>query len=90
MLHSWELVFAVVIVSVPTARLRLFARLRQRFTRWRLGHRSTPLVGIAVRLGLFPSAKSFGSGKPSGREVNIRESYRSLPNDEKLFPDVLH
>jgi len=33
---------------------------------------------------------SFGLAKPSGREVDIRESYRSLPNDEKLFPDMFH
>jgi hypothetical protein len=33
MLHSGELIFPVVIVNVPTARLRLFARLRRRFDR---------------------------------------------------------
>src|SRR5215469_12812995 len=34
--HNGELIFAVAIVNVPTARLRLFAR--QRFARWGLGH----------------------------------------------------
>jgi hypothetical protein len=31
MLHSGEFIFAVVIVGIPSARLRLFAPLRRRF-----------------------------------------------------------
>jgi hypothetical protein len=56
-LHGGKLIFAVVIVNVPMARLRLFPRLRRRFACWRLRHRSTPLVRIAIWLGLFPLAK---------------------------------
>ena len=38
MLRNGELIFAVAIVNVPMTRLRLFARMWQRFARWRLGH----------------------------------------------------
>jgi len=47
--RNGELIFAVAIVNVPMARLRLFAPLQR--------HRSTPFVEIAVRLGLFLLAK---------------------------------
>jgi hypothetical protein len=56
MLHSEELIFALAIVNVPMARLRLFAPLLRRYACWRLGHRSTirSVVVIAVWLRLFP------------------------------------
>jgi hypothetical protein len=38
--RNGELIFAVAIVDVPMARLRLFAPLRRRFACWRPGHRS--------------------------------------------------
>ena len=55
--RNGELIFAVAIVNVPMARLRLLAPLQRRSACWRLGHRSTPFVEIAVRLGLFLLAK---------------------------------
>ena len=49
-----ELIFAVAIVNVPMARLRLFAPLRRRFAWWRLGHLSTiPSIGSDCGLASF-------------------------------------
>jgi hypothetical protein len=54
--HNEELIFALAIVNVPMARLRLFAPLRRRYACWRLGHQSAirSVVVIAVQLRLFP------------------------------------
>ena len=52
--HNGELIFAVAIVNVPMARLRLFAPLRRRFAWWRLGHLSTiPSIGSDCGLASF-------------------------------------
>jgi hypothetical protein len=57
--------FAVAIVNVPMARLRLFAPLRRRFACWRPGHRST--IPSACDCGLARFIPAFIVGDPRGR-----------------------
>src|SRR6516225_12274373 len=79
MLHNRELIFAVVIVNIPMARLRLFARLRRRFARWQLGHRSTPSVGSSPHMFVV----NYSSAANSQFGLRWRES-NSGHNEENL------
>src|SRR6516165_1304554 len=86
-----ELIFAVAIVNVPMARLRLFAPLRRRFAWWRLGHLSTiPSIGSDCGLAtLFPRYGSIPALWLARVYLPIRHSL-CCPNWDKDIRDSHH
>ena len=80
MLHSGELIFAVVIVGIPSARLRLFAPLRRRFACRRLGHRSRNPFTLSGDLDLRHATSSAFKGTKVKQIANSRR-FLSEPHD---------